>query len=52
MDLLLLRSRNQMHAQSQVRFQARNIHNERAREMAIRYKQEECVEHLDWAGKM
>ena len=30
--------------------QARTITNERAREIAVRYRQTECVDYLDWAG--
>ncbi|CAH1785667.1 unnamed protein product [Owenia fusiformis] len=29
--------------------QQRNCHNERAREVALRYDQSECVDYLDWA---
>ena len=30
--------------------QQRNSHGERAREAAVRYNQEECIDFLDWAG--
>lgn len=31
--------------------QARTTYGERARESALRYKHEECVDYLDWAGR-
>ena len=31
--------------------QARTTYGERARESALRYKHDECVDYLDWAGR-
>ena len=31
--------------------QLKTKHGERAREIALRYNQTECVDYLDWAGK-
>ena len=30
--------------------QVKTSHGERAREIALRYNQSECVDYLDWAG--
>ena len=31
--------------------QARTTYGERARESALRYQHDECVDYLDWAGR-